>query len=235
MPKVIRVGPSWTEVFLGAFLSLALGVTLGAASLIFKPVVVVKELPKEADRQSGAIYYLEGSRDGNKGRLAETKRKGFAAGESVIVNEDELNVLATPKPVKAAPPPPPKPKPKPGEKAAEPAPVEMNAEAKILPPNFRIRDNVMQMAVPIKLGAFGLEEEVIYVAHGDFAREDGRFVFVPASSTLGACPLDRLPVVNSFIFKHILGAVPIPEDVATSWAKLIGVHVEGSELKLTMP
>jgi hypothetical protein len=229
MPKAPRVGPSWTEVFLGAFLSLALGVVLGAASLIFKPVIVAKELPKEADRLAGATYYLEGTRDTNKGRLAETKRKGFAAGESVAVTEDDLNVLATPKPVKTAPPPP-----APKGKAGEPAPAPP-PEAKILPPNFRIRENVMQIAVPIKLGAFGLGADVFFISRGDFTRKDGHFVFVPASMTLGSCPLDRLPFVNSFIFSKLLGAQPIPEDIAASWAKLIGVHVDGSELKLTMP
>src|SRR3954470_1158680 len=97
MSKTIRVGPSWTEVFLGAFLSLALGIVLGALSLMLRPVVTVKELPKEADRQPGAVYYFEGSRDGTKAASAEAKRKNFAAGQSVSFNEDELNILAAPK------------------------------------------------------------------------------------------------------------------------------------------
>ena len=88
MAKTIHVGPSWTEVFLGAFLALALGIALGALSLMLKPVLTVKELPKEADRVASAVYYIEGSRDGNKGSQAETKRKNFAAGQSVSVTAD---------------------------------------------------------------------------------------------------------------------------------------------------
>src|SRR5215216_1340138 len=112
--RTIRVGPSWTEVFLGAFLSLALSIVLGALSLMLRPVATVKELPKAADRKPGMIYYLEGSRDGTKGTMAEAKRKKFAAGDSVSFNEDELNILAA---ASKAPPPPskPTPKPKPGE------------------------------------------------------------------------------------------------------------------------
>lgn len=230
MPKPIRVGPSWTEVFLGAWLSLALGIVLGALSLILRPVVTVKELPKEADRVVGAVYYLEGSRDGNKGRLADTKRKNFAAGQSVAVNEDDLNILAVPKTV-AAPPPAPKPKAKPGETPLPP----MTAEAKVLPPNFRIRDGVMQMAVTTKLSIAGLDQSVVLLAKGDFTRESGKFVFVPASVTMGSCPMDRLPFARGFALKKLLASQTFPEDIAASWDKLVAVHVEGSELKLTMP
>lgn len=229
MSKTIRVGPSWTEVFLGAFLALALGIALGALSLMLKPVVTVRELPKEADRVAYTIYYIEGSRDGNKGSQAETKRKNFAAGQSVSVNEDELNLLSV---SKAPPPPPPTPKPKakPGE---IPLPA-INADAKVLPPKFRIRDGVMQIAVPASVSLFGFEQRLMLLAKGDFAKEDGRFVFVPASMTIGSCPLNRLPFAKKYAIK-LLGTQPFPEDVAASWNQLVAARIEGSELKLTMP
>ena len=230
MPKPIRIGPSWTEVVFGAILSLALGVVLGAGSLMFRPVAKLKELPKEADRVAGTVYYLQGSRDGNASRLAETKRKNFAAGQSVVVNEAELNVLATPKPAPSAPPPP-KPAAKPGETPLPP----MTADAKILPPDFRIRDGVMQIAVPTKINVLGLEQDVVLLAKGDFAREDGKFVFVPATMTIGSCPLERLPFARAFALKKLLRDQAFPEDVAASWGKLVAAHVEGNELKLTMP
>jgi hypothetical protein len=230
MPKPIRVGPSWTEVFLGASLSLALGIVLGALSLILRPVVAVKELPKEADRLRGAVYYIEGSRDGNKGRLAETKRKNFVAGQSVAVNEDDLNLLAMPK-IAPTPPPAPKPKAKPGETPLPP----MTADAKVLPPNFRIRDGVMQISVATKISVAGFDQNVVLLAKGDFTRQDGKFVFLPASVTMGSCPMDRLPFARGFALKKLLASQTFPEDVAASWDKLVAVHVEGSELKLTMP
>jgi hypothetical protein len=228
MPKPIRVGPSWTEVFLGALLSLALGIVLGAASLVLRPVLTVKELPKEADRQVGAVYYLEGSRDGNKGRLAETKRKDFAAGHSVAVSEDDLNLLATPK---VAPTPPPAPKPKPGETPMPP----MTADAKVMPPNFRVRDGVTQIAVATKISVMGFDQNVVLVAKGDFSREDGKFVFVPATMTLGSCPLERLPFARTLALKKLFQSQPFPEDVAASWGKLVAARAEGNELKLTLP
>lgn len=230
MPKFIRVGPSWTEVFLGASLSLVLGIVLGALSLILRPVIAVKELPKEADRLPGAVYYIEGTRDGNKGRLAETKRKNFAAGQSVAVNEDELNLLAVPK-IAPPPPPAPKPKAKPGETPLPP----MTAEAKVLPPNFRIHDSVMQISVTTKISVAGVDRNVLLLAKGDFARKDGKFVFVPATVTMGSCPMERLPFARGFALKKLLDFQTFPEDVAASWDKLIAAHVEGNELKLTMP
>jgi hypothetical protein len=198
--------------------------------LMLRPVVIVKELPKEADQQANAVYYIEGSRDGSKGRLGEAKRKDFAAGKSVAVNEDELNLLAA---ANSTPPPPPapKPKPKPGETPLPP----MTADAQVMPPIFRIRDNVMQIAVPTKINVMGLEQKVTLLAKGDFTREDGKFVFVPSSITMGSCPLDRLPYAKDYALKKLLGAQPFPEDIAASWSKLVAVHVEGNELKLTMP
>jgi hypothetical protein len=228
--KTIRVGPSWTEVFLGAFLSLALGIALGALSLMLRPVVTVKELPKEADRQAGAVYYLEGSRDGTKAAAAEAKRKNFVAGQSVSFTEDELNILATAKGTPPPAPPPPAPKAKPGELGI-PA---INADAKILPPIFRIREGVMQIAVPSKFSLFGLDRSVLLVAKGEFAREDGKFVFEPASMTMGSCPLDRLPFLKKFALSKLLGVQPFPEDVVASWGKLAAARIDGNELKLTM-
>lgn len=230
MPKPIRVGPSWTEVFLGAWLSLALGIVLGALSLILRPVVAVKELPKEADRLPGAVYYIEGTRDGNKGRAAETKRKDFAAGKSVAVNEDDLNLLATPKTT-----PPPLPAPKPKAKGDETSLPPMTAEAKVLPPNFRIRDGVMQISVTTKISVAGIDQNVLLLAKGDFTRENGKFVFVPSTVTMGSCPMERLPFARGFALKKLLESQAFPEDVAASWDKLVAAHVEGSELKLTMP
>jgi len=230
MPKPIRLGPSWTEVVLGAILSLALGIVLGALSLILRPVVSVKELPKEADRVANAVYYIEGSRDTTKGDLAEAKRKNFAAGQSVTVNEDELNLLAGSK-NPPTPTPAPKAKAKPGETPLPP----MTADAKVMPPNFRIRDGVMQVAVPTKVNVLGFEQKVVLLAKGDFTREDGKFVFAPASMTLGSCPLDRVPYAKNFALKKLLGSQDLPEDIAASWGKLIVARVEGNELKLTMP
>ncbi|MEO7415260.1 MAG: hypothetical protein ABIZ81_18095 [Opitutaceae bacterium] len=231
MSRTIRVGPSWTEVFLGAFLALALGIALGALSLILKPVVAVKELPKEADRVANAVYYIAGSRDANKGPQAESKRKNFAAGQSVSVNEDELNLLTVSRP----PAPAPAPKPKAKAKAGELPLPQINADATVLPPKFRIRDGVMQIAVPTTVSVMGFGQTMILLAKGDFAREDGRFVFVPASMTIGSCPLNRFPFAKKFALKQLLGSQPFPEDVAASWGQLVAVRVEGSELKLTMP
>jgi hypothetical protein len=105
----------------------------------------------------------------------------------------------------------------------------------MLPPNFRIREGVMQVSVPVKVSVLGMDQNVVLVTRGDFARDDGRFVFVPASMTLGSCQMDRLPYINAFVFKKFVGAQSVPEDIATAWAKVIGVHVEANELKLTMP
>src|SRR5690349_8667857 len=114
-------GPSWVEVILGALISLVLGVLIGALVLLFRPVVVVKEMPKEDARERDAVYFVEGSRDATKGREAAAKRKAFVEGQTVTVIEDELNALAGPPATFA--------RPKDGEKKAPPAPAKEGAPA----------------------------------------------------------------------------------------------------------
>lgn len=127
--------PSWTEVTIGAALSVIIGAALGVVFLIFKPVMTLKDgklttvatttktlkpgekMPKpgettvtETVRELGAgeILYIEGSRDSAKAKLAAAKRKTFVAGGSVSVDESELNslVVATaPAPAPAKPAP----------------------------------------------------------------------------------------------------------------------------------
>ena len=49
-------GPGWIEVIFGALLSLVLGVLVGALLLAFRPVVVVKEMPKEEARKNMQLF-----------------------------------------------------------------------------------------------------------------------------------------------------------------------------------
>ena len=89
MSKVDRAihGPGWAEVILGALLALLLGIVLGAVLLIVKPVLAVKEVPKEP--VAGAVYYVEGSRDTSKAKQVLAKRKAFVDGQSIKVTEDD--------------------------------------------------------------------------------------------------------------------------------------------------
>jgi hypothetical protein len=125
--------PSWTEVLIGAALSVVLGAALGVVFLIFKPVMTIKDgkptpvstttrtlkpgeirpnpgeaIVAETGRELGAgeMLYFEGSRDSTKAKLAAAKRKIFVAGGSVSVDENELNALVgapAPAPAKPAP------------------------------------------------------------------------------------------------------------------------------------
>jgi hypothetical protein len=228
MPRKIPDAPSWLEVTLGAVLSFAFGVVLAASYLVLKPVVAVKQMPKEADLDPRAVYFIEGSRDSSRSRDAAAKRAQFVQGKSISVYEDDINLLF------AAPAPTPKPAPPPTKKPGEVVP-DLNAEAKISPPNFRIRNNLVQIAVPVKASAFGLEGKVIVLAKGTFVRAGNVFAFEPSTLTVGSCSLDRLPVIFGIVYSKFIGSQPVPPDITAAWAKLTAVHVEGETLKLTMP
>ena len=215
-----RYGPSWTEVILGALLSMVLGVVLSAAYFVFKPVTKVKELPKEPI--PGTVYYIEGSRDYSNARRLTAKQKFFAKGGSVVVNEDEINSAANPVTTPQAP-----------GTEAPPPPSAVSAGA----PNFRIHDGVVQIAVPVRLkwDLANLDTVVLVQATGNFARKGDSIAFVPKTVFVGSCPVDRIPRAVDLVMKKFYESQPVPADIAASWAKLADVTVEGTTLRLTMP
>ncbi len=219
-------GPSWTEVILGALLSFVLGVALAAVALILKPVVAVKELPKEP--AADVVYYVEGSRDSNKGRQAVAKQKTFLQGSSVALTEDELNLLATPNSTPSA-----------AKAAANPGtpPAEPPAEKALTAgsPNFRVRGDVLQIGVPMRVSVAGFDQRVIVQARGGFAKNGDVFVFDPREVYLGSCPLQRLPLVKNYLMNRFFAAASIPDELSAAWRKLENVRVEGSAVHLTMP
>lgn len=225
--------PSWAEVILGATLSVALGGVLGAGLLILKPLAAVKELPKDGERVAGVVYYIEGGHDSGKARQAAAKRKLFAQGKSVTVTEDEINSFVTQPPKPAAAP---APKAKAGEKAA-PAPAAPAAADGLTVggANFRIRDGVVQLAVPVTVGFLGLDQKVTVLTRGTFAKKGETFAFVPETLYVGSCPMQRLPFATGYVAGKFLNTQALPEDIAAVWPKLTEVSVDGSTLKLAMP
>jgi hypothetical protein len=217
-------GPSWTEVIFGALLSVVLGVVLAAASLVIRPVAAVKEMPKEP--VAGAVYYLEGSKDSNKGRSWTAKQQQLVSGLSVTVTEEELNTAVAVLNAPASG--------KPGVKD-EPA-----AEAKPSvfvpgPPNFRIRDGQMQIGVPVAVAAFDLGLNILVQARGGFEKKGDRFVFSPDTLLIGSCAVDKIPGVTGLVLQKLVGAQAVPEAIATAWGKLANVTIDGAQLKLDAP
>ena len=236
--------PSWAEVILGAILSMALGVVLGVVFMALKPLAAVKEMPKEP--VAGTIYYIQGSHDSKKATQAAAKRKAFVAGGPVVVTEDEINsFLPPPPPLSTA-------KPKAGEKKATPAAAAPKAADKgkagekgapgaaggelvaLGGANFHISDGAVQIAVPVKFGVLGLEQQVTVLATGKFVKKDATFAFKPDTLYLGSCPMQRLPFAASFVASKFLASQPIPEDIAAAWPKVADVAVDGASLKITM-
>ena len=219
--------PGWSGVILGVALSVALGVIVGAAVLVFKPVVVVKERPKEP--AAGVTYFIEGARDSNKAKQAAAKWKALAQGAAgtFAFTEDELNTLIAPATPAAAA------KAKLGEKGA---PLPATGELlKAGTPNFRIRDGVVQIGFPVTVSALGADVTVIVQAQGVFAKKGDGFAFEPDTLTVGSCPVQRLPYAPTYARNKFLAAQTGAEDMAAVWSKVVSVAVEGNTLNLTMP
>jgi hypothetical protein len=225
-------GPGWGEVILGAALSAVLGVAIAAVLLVFRPVNAVPAMPKEAERDPHAVYYVEGSRDGSRGAQAMAKRKAFAEGQSVTVGENELNALAgmpagllVPKVGDNA---------KPADKSA-PAATSSEGSLATGVPNFRLHDGALQIGLPVSLNVLGLNRKLIVQTLGGFVKKGDGFVYEPSIFYVGSCPVQRLPFLAHYLRGRFVAAQAIPEDIKASWAKLANVSIEGNALKLTMP
>lgn len=212
--------PSWTEVILGAFLSVLLGVVLAVALLILRPVVVAKEEPKE--RVPGAVYFIEGSRAGSTAQ-ALAKQKAFVQGSSVTLSEGEINALIAAAKVKAP------------QAAAGAKKAEGDAGGYLVTgtPVVRVRDGTLQVGAPMTVDL--LNQNLIAQASGRFVKEGDMFVFEPDTIYVGSCPVQDLPFVGSFVRNKFVSSQPIPEDVRAAWMKLADVSIEENTLKLTMP
>ena len=220
-------GPSWKEVILGAVLSLLLGAAIGMVLLVLRPVTTVTAMPKEADRDPKAVYYVQGSRDPSKARQAHAKRQAFVSGQSVTVNEEELNALIAAMTST------------PTGKAAETGKAnEKSASEETLAtatPNVRIQDGTLQIGVPLTVNALGLNQKLIGQARGEFAKDGNVFVFEPSEFYLGSCPLQRVPFLASMVRNKLVATQAVPEDVKAAWLKLANVSIDGNALTLTMP
>lgn len=207
--------PGWVEIVLGVVLSLLLGAVLAALFLVLKPVATVKEIP--AEPASDVVYYIEGTRDSGRARQASAKQRAFLQGEAIVLNEDELNALVAPSAAKPAP-------------DAEAAPEAVTAGT----PNFRIRDGLMQIGVPLRVSAAGVDQRVIVQAKGDFERRGESWVFAPTEMYVGSCPVQRLPFAKNFVMKKFMSGASVPEDFASAWSKVQEAKLEGSTLQLTL-
>jgi hypothetical protein len=219
--KKVQKGPSWLEVGLGAFLSVVLGVILGAAYMVAKPVVKVAALPKEP--AAGTLYYIEGSRDFSKDAMVKEKRKSFVDGESVSLTEGELNLLlgSLSAPDGSAAP---KPSDKPSEK-----PIEISAL------NGRLHDGRIQLSDVISYNILSVTGTIVVQADGTLTRHGAAFVFDPDQVYVGGCPVQRFLFLRGWIESKLLFPRPAPDDVAAAWSKLLDVTIEGSTLHLKGP
>ncbi len=226
--KKEKAGPGWAEVILGAILAVALGAVLGAAYMVNLPVKKVTAIPKDAP--AGAIFYIEGSKDMSMSGVTE-KRRLLDAGETVEVDEGEMNALFGSLVKESAPAPAPS---KPGDKGPPPA----SANAKLLETsalNARIKDQKIQFGDTATITLFGVSDAVIVQATGTFEKGSSGYEFEPESIYVGGCPVQRLLFLRGWIMNKLLFTSRAPDDLAAAWSKLSDVSIDGTKLRLKAP
>jgi hypothetical protein len=218
-------GPSLTEVTLGALLGLAAGVLAACLYLVFKPVLQVKEMPKEKELVRGVVYYVPGADSNAKSRNWNAKQKQFAAGTNIVLVEDELNAWAATTFAAATP--------KAGAKPGDAA-LALNGIFNPGAPNFKISGGKLQIGVKCVLNWYGLTKEVTVLTSGDLVKSGDKYVYSPQIVYLGSCPLHLLPAVAGPLVSTLIEKKKAPDALNSAWAKLTDVTIEGNTLKLTV-
>jgi hypothetical protein len=223
-PKKKQRGPTWFEVGFGAFLSVILGVALGAAYLVNKPVTKVTAIPKDAP--ASAVYYIEGERDFNKGPDVDELRKTFLAGGSVSVSEGELNLFLSDVG-----------KPASSDDSQKPADKPQAPSGFITPGtlNARMKDGKIQFASMVTITVLTVSVPVLVQSTGTFSKHGSIYAFDPESFYVGGCPMQRFLFLRDWVEGSLLFAQPAPSDLAAAWSKLVGVSIDSSGLQLKGP
>lgn len=86
-------GPTIYEITLGVLLSVVLGAALAIVFLVFKPALVVDDMPKEDDRLQGVTYYVTGTADATRAKQWMRKRQMLVESTpgEIAFSEDDLN------------------------------------------------------------------------------------------------------------------------------------------------
>ncbi|MBP7140399.1 MAG: hypothetical protein KBA71_00710 [Opitutaceae bacterium] len=208
-------GPGWTEVILGAGLSLIAGMVLAFAWLVFKPVVVAKELAETAP--PGSVFYYPGATGSTASRAWMRKRQIFLEGlpGNLVLTEEELNAWASD-----------------AMKPASPETAGLIVPGQI---NFRVADSTLQIASPTTVNLLGVAFPVIIQARGTFVQESNVFTFEPQVLYLGSLATHRLPGFAARTLRYLAQSHPMPQEISAAWKKLSAVSIEGKELRLTLP
>jgi len=197
-------------MIIAAGLSIVMGVAFGVLILALKPVVKLAPDVELDVSAPDVVYYLEGKRDNARTRIAADTYKHFLAGNSVKVDEVDLNALRL--------------------TALE----SSGSFYKISAPSFRLRDDQLRIGVAVNLYAYGYPITTVVQTTGTFARKGEIFAFEPQTMWIGSCPVHRLPLLGRPVMDKVIGSQPWPETIVTAWTKLSDVRVSDSSLSLTV-
>jgi len=232
-------GPSAFEVALGAILGIAVGIVAAGLYFIFKPVEKVDKMPKEP--VANVVYFIPGKDSAGRSKGWQAKEKTFLTGGELTVSEEELNAWGATlsdykQPDPKAAPPPTKPGTPPKPAAAKPLEPEAPAPAEVFfavgAPNFSLKENHLQIAVPCHLNYYGVGSDVWVTARGRFNKSSDGFKFVATEFYFGSCPLHLIPTAPEFLTGRLLHELKITDEMILAWTKVSLVVFENERLKI---
>lgn len=206
---IVAIAPrrNWPGMLACALLGAVGGVLTAVLLLVFLPVTRVAAVPVNAGDE---VYFIAGSHDETKAHDWLRKAAHFVRGGSVEVTEDELNAASAAATVESPEP-------------------ELFTLGRA---NFRMFEGHLQVAVPVKVTALGLENEVLVQISGVLVRGEGEFTLDPHAVYIGSCALHRVPGAGEWLVEKLQDSPEVPAQVRMAWRDLRDARVDGRVLKL---
>ena len=211
--------PGIAGVIIGATLSIVLGALLAGIHLIFKPVEIVKALPKEP--VDGVRYYVEGGGAAAAGKAWERKAEALATGRGEVgFAEGDLNAWAQ------------------ATFKTTPEAEEAKKAATFLlapgTPNLRLVGGELQLGVVTELVYFGTITPLVVQAHGGFEQDAAGWRYAPKEVYLGYFPLHRIPALLGLVAARVGAEGNLPPEVATVLTRATAITVTPEEFVVRM-
>jgi hypothetical protein len=211
--------PGLVGVISGALCSLVLGMLLAGIYLIFKPVEIVSNVPKEP--VAGVRYFVQGGGAAAAGTGWERKQEALASGLGAVgLGEGDLNAWA---------------------QAAYPVDPEVQTakqEARFLlvpgTPNFRLVGEELQVGVVAELTCFGFVHDLVLQAQGGFESDGAGWRYAPKKVYFGCFPVHRFPVLMASLAARLKAEGTLPPEVGLVLRRAASLTIKADELSVRL-
>jgi len=211
--------PGVIEVLIGMGLSMMLGALLAVAHLVFRPVEVVRGLPKEP--ADGVRYQIEGASSSSaKGRwVGKVKSIRDKVSGEVLLNESDMNAWSGATFQQAE------------------VPVDKPPSFALVSgvPNFRVDGDKLQVGSVNDLYIYGGIAKLVVGVKGGFVKSAGGWEYKVSEFYVGGFPVHKVPMISAPVLARLMVAAGEQQEISAVLDQASVLKVSNGSLVVRMP